>query len=93
MPIREQIIKAIELYLSGDYDIKTFCDVFGSLYFYTSGGYKSFSEGERKYLDQVGFVTERFTTSDDDLEQYPNNFYSETQAKTIIDDILANYMC
>lgn len=93
MSVREQILKAIDLYKRGSYDIKMFCNVFGSLYFYSSGGYLEFNEYERKYLDKIGFVSERLTSSTDDLRRYPLIFYSEQQAKTIIDKILISFMC
>lgn len=91
MNIRDQLIKAISLYRVGQYDIKTFCDVFGQLYYYQNGGYKAFSDAERKYLDKIGFISERYTDSEDDLTQYPNTYYSESQAKTMIDDILISF--
>ena len=88
MTIRDQILAAIRRYKANDYQVKIFCDVFASLYFYQNGGYKSFSEKEREALDKIGFIAERCNDVQEDLAQYPNNYYSEAQAKQLIDDVL-----
>lgn len=91
MDIRDQILLAIQLYKSGNYDIKTFCEIFGPLYYYQNSGYKHFSDRERESLDKISFITERYTGSDEDLRCYPNHYYSEQQARELIDQILENY--
>lgn len=87
MDMREQIILLLHSYVQGKYDFPTFCDVFSSLY-YTSGGYKLFGEGDRESLDQIGAAVERFSPSSDDLRRYPKTYYSERQAREIVDNIL-----
>ena len=88
MEIRDQILLAIRLYKSGNYDIKTFCEIFGSLYYYQNSGYKHFSDRERESLDKIGFVAERYADSQEDLRCYPNHDYSEQQARELIDQVL-----
>lgn len=89
MNVREQIIATITFYKEGKYDIKTFCDIFGSLYYYQTGGYKSFTADEQEILDEIGFITERYTDSVEDLTQYPNTYFSKEQAEKKFSEILA----
>ena len=86
MNIKEQVLKALQFYKNGDYDTKTFCDVLGVLYYYESGGYKFFHGEERKYLDELVEVTERFSPFEEDLES--GVYFSEKQVKEKFDEVL-----
>jgi len=88
LTVREQIIYDIDLYKNGTYDVATFCDVFGALYYYVSGGHTYFSNEENEFLEKIGFVAERYTSSADDLKEHPQIYYSGQQAKETIDPIL-----
>lgn len=89
MGVRDEILLSLQYFAQGEYDLKTFCDVFISLYYGASSGYKLFGGVERAELDKIAQAAVRYSPFPDDIERYPNTYCSERQAGEIIRDAIS----
>lgn len=76
---KDQIIKAIDIYLQGMYTTQDFCNVFVELYYFETSGNQYFKGKEKCELDHLAQLAERFTTSVEDVLKFPNYYTSEKQ--------------
>lgn len=76
---RDQIVKALDMYLQGMYTTQDFCNVFVELYYFETSGNQYFEGKERCVLDHLAELAERFTTSIEDISKFPNCYSTEKQ--------------
>ena len=93
MGIKDEIKKVLRMYKSGDYDTKTFCDIFIKLYYFDGSGSLCFKGKQREALDKLAIVVERFSAYDVDIKNYPNVYTSEKQVRSAFEDVLQDIFC
>ena len=87
MKVKEQILSLLKLYNIGKYETKTFCEIFMNLYYGENSGSRYFVGAEKKALDELAKVVERFSPYQEDLKEYPDVYISEEAVKIKFDEV------
>lgn len=87
MEVKEQILTLLKLYSIGEYETKIFCEVFIDLYCGEKSGYRFFVGDEKRGLDELLAVIERYTPYEEDLSSYPDYYVSNEEVQAKFDDV------
>lgn len=71
---KEKIYYLLRAYTRGEYDVRTFCDVFEET-FYHEVDSEDLTLRELKVLSELGEKLVRFSPYEEDLEKYPGVYY------------------
>ena len=88
MSVKEQLYYLIRHVKLGNYDIKTFCDIFTNLVNFEMWK-EEFTEKEKVVFNELNKYTSRFSPFEQDLK-LPNVFFDEKKIKEQIDIAIAN---
>ena len=80
MKEREQLWKLIDGLINNQIDIITFCRNFTKIYDLEID-YDELSQKEEAAFDELCTIAARFSEFEDDLIQYPNVYYSESDVR------------
>lgn len=88
---REEIIKLLYAYSTGELTVEAFCYAFEGIYYYENGACNRFTGGEKFYLDRLGTATSRFSPYDSDHKENPGVFSNEEDVRENALDVLNYY--
>ncbi len=88
MELKTQIIKVMELYDKGKYSTSIFCEVFLDLYYFENSGYRCFHGEERRLLDELGNVIDRYSEYEMDRNDGSGFYTSREQVETKFREVM-----
>ncbi len=88
---REEILKILYAYITGELTIEAFCYAFDDIYYYENGACNRFTGEEKVHLDRLGTATSRFSPYDSDHKENPGTFFNEEDVRENALDVLNYY--
>ncbi len=85
MTAKEKLYYLLRAYLKGEYNTKTFSDVFSYTYYFESND-EAFTDQEKELFDRLAVMTDRFSPYEEDLKN-PNAFFNEQQVREKVEEI------
>jgi len=86
---KRRLYQLMDMYLSKIINAETFSDEFYSCY-HLGLDHNSMDHREKKAFGELSKITDRFTTSVNDLKNYPGTYFDEVQLKEKVKETLAN---
>lgn len=82
---KREILKIVEFYVDGKYNTEIFCDMFTEAYYFENSGYRCFHGEQRKALDELAQVAERFSPYEDDIKKCGDYYITEQEVRNTVE--------
>lgn len=87
MDVKSQIMLAVKMYDNNEYKTEDFCEIFIDLYYFESSGHSCFNGDEKKALDKLASIAERYSTDETDIAIAPAHYKTESQFRHAFDEL------
>jgi hypothetical protein len=77
---KDELYKLINLFLNHSINTIDFCDQYYDLYEFNLDGEK-LDATEQKLYSELNYIISRFSMFPDEIEKYPNTYYSEIELR------------